>query len=694
MIRLFRTLLTLAWIAVLSAFAAASPNQYEGKYCQGAGDVEFLRLIDESFAFFHPNPNVPSVSMLYRPDWDTFAEGANWNGWWVSNSHGFAYCSLPFLPEPFFGVLEQSNKMWYDGQADGKTVDRFGHMPPTIAYSKIPNPAPEGVMPECATPGGISGCEHVVGEGNYLQGDWSLTSTAAGIMLQAELLLVKRDKATILEYLPKMEKASAFLESRRDPKNGLLLAGPCATMQGSDYTGYRKPDGTYGKAYLSVLAVEYCAALERMVEFFRFVGDANKQKEYEKRWEISRKSLDQLLTPEGYLVRFIEPDGTKHGVMGHKSFGYFGALPNADAVALRIVDDAAAVKIYRQIAATPGLRPFDFLITNYPGLDDTHWNYGNRNVADSPYGHHTNGGAWGSEEGRAILMYYRLGKFEDVRRSATRAMKWAKDFRMDAPWSQWGENTHNVWSDTGANQVGGVAIMVDNFAIPAATVRGLFDYQYRFDRLILRPRIPGSITEYVQKQPVRFGSKMLYLSCRNGGPKIGAVSVNGKMHKIESPDAVALLYDELPDSANIEIVTEGGWAEPVMAQSQSAVVQQSPVSTALPDIPAALTKPYKVLTAMERAITSTTPEAIYERAFVRETLAAIEAARQRQAVQPTEGYFRPMTPKKREAIDRFYENTALRLYNGFAKRMAAYASSADPNRKQLADLFTSIQIAN
>ena len=38
-------------------------------------------------------------------------------------------------------------------------------------------------------------------------------------------------------------------------------------------------------------------------------------------------------------------------------------------------------------------------------------------------------------------MYYRLGKFEDIRRSATRAMKWAKDFRMDEPWSQRGENT-------------------------------------------------------------------------------------------------------------------------------------------------------------------------------------------------------------------------------------------------------------
>ena len=28
-------------------------------------------------------------------------------------------------------------------------------------------------------------------------------------------------------------------------------------------------------------------------------------------------------------------------------------------------------------------------------------------------------------------------------------MKWAKDFRMDAPWSQRGENTNNPWSDTG-----------------------------------------------------------------------------------------------------------------------------------------------------------------------------------------------------------------------------------------------------
>ena len=76
--------------------------------------------------------------------------------------------------------------------------------------------------------------------------------------------------------------------------------------------------------------------------------------------------------------------------------------------------------------------------------------------------------------------------------------------------------------------VGGVAVMIDNFAIPAATIRGLFDYEYRSDRLILRPRVPGSITQYTQKEPVRFGEKALYLSCRNGGPKVKSVTVNGK----------------------------------------------------------------------------------------------------------------------------------------------------------------------
>ncbi len=282
--------------------------------------------------------------------------------------------------------------------------------------------------------------------------------------------------------------------------------------------------------------------------------------EYERRQKITRDSLPQLLTPAGYFVKSLEPGGIKHGVLGQAQFGYLEGVANADAVALRVVDDATARSIYRQIAAFPAIRPFDFLLTNAPGLDDTYVNYGKAEPMDGffKFGDWVNGGCWGTVEGRAILAYYRLGKFEDVRRSAERAMKWVKDFRMDAPWSQCGENTKNPWSDTGQHRFGGVAVMIDNFAIPMATLRGLFDYEYRSDRLILRPRVPGSITEYAQKQPVRFGEKKLYLVCRNGGPKVKSVAVDGKPLTVESPDAAVLRYDELPKEAKVEIVTDGG----------------------------------------------------------------------------------------------------------------------------------------
>jgi hypothetical protein len=57
-----------------SAPTADGSNRFEGEYCEGAGDVAYLRLIDESFAFFHANPVVPNLTMVYQPDWDTFEE--------------------------------------------------------------------------------------------------------------------------------------------------------------------------------------------------------------------------------------------------------------------------------------------------------------------------------------------------------------------------------------------------------------------------------------------------------------------------------------------------------------------------------------------------------------------------------------------------------------------------------------------
>ena len=91
-----------------SSAAAAASNRYEGIFCAGEGDGEFLRLIDESFAFFHPNPTVPNLTMIYKPEWDTFVEGAGWGGWWIQNSYGFSYAATPFLQEPWFSTLQRS----------------------------------------------------------------------------------------------------------------------------------------------------------------------------------------------------------------------------------------------------------------------------------------------------------------------------------------------------------------------------------------------------------------------------------------------------------------------------------------------------------------------------------------------------------------------------------------------------------
>jgi hypothetical protein len=88
--------------------ALSKPVSYTGKYCEGEGDVDFLRLIDESFAFFHPNPIVPNIAMVYKPEWDTFTEGAGWGAWWIQNSYGFSYAATPFLEEHWLSISDCS----------------------------------------------------------------------------------------------------------------------------------------------------------------------------------------------------------------------------------------------------------------------------------------------------------------------------------------------------------------------------------------------------------------------------------------------------------------------------------------------------------------------------------------------------------------------------------------------------------
>jgi len=655
---------------------SAAADRYEGRFCEGEGDVDFLRLIDGSFAFFHPGPLVPNLAMLYQPDWDTFEEGAGWGAWWIQNSYGFAYAAAPFLQEPWFSTLQHSLDLFWAWQGDGKRVGR----------PDFPLVAPDGSLGDCVSPGGIV---YKQGDGDVKIHDWFYEATAAGVVMQAEILLAGRDLQAAARYLPNMRRACDFIEKTRDPANNLFLVGPACNLLAPSYGGVRQPDGSFGKGYLAGLSITYLAALDRMVEVYRLVGDQTQLAEYERRQKITRESLPRLLTSAGYFVKSVEPGGVRHGVLGQKQFGYLEGVANADAMALRVADDATARTIYNTIRNDPAIRPFDFLLNNAPGLDDTYWLWGATEPMNGFYrfGEWVNGGCWGTVEGRAILGYYRVGAFEDVRRSAARAMKWAKEFRMDEPWSQRGENSANSWSDTGTCHVGGVVVMVDNFAIPAATIRGLFDYEYRCDRLVLRPRVPRSVTAYKQKEPVRFGGKRLFLSCRNGGTRVKSVTVNGKRLKVGSPDAAVLLYDQVPDEARVEIVTTGGWeagpALPAAAPTPAAVTVAAAPRTELPE---SLRRPYAVLKAMDALLAGTPDVCEADRAFVREALGAIDAWRDRTAVEAP-GYFRPMTVERRDSIVSFYERAALAMFKGFDKRMSEYANSPDAAKKRVAELF-------
>ena len=97
-------------------------------------------------------------------------------------------------------------------------------------------------------------------------------------------------------------------------------------------------------------------------------------------------------------------------------------------------------------------------------------------------------------------------------------------------------------------------------------------------------------------------------------------------------------------------------------------------------------KPYAVLTALDKLLAQEPNVVESERTFVREAIGAIKAWRDRTAIEP-QGFYRPMTVEKRDSILKFYENAALNMYNGFAKRMLRYAKSDDAGQKRLAALF-------
>ncbi|MCP5520742.1 MAG: hypothetical protein H7A46_04270 [Verrucomicrobiales bacterium] len=644
------------------ALAAEQPgSSFEGRHYRGRGDVEYLRLLETARRMFEPDPEFENLSMLYYPAWNGLVEGPTWDAWWIQNSYGTTYSILPLLQEPFVSFLQNSQDLWFDQMGDGK---RVGAKPP---FDWV---APDGALCDAARPGWIV---YKQGDGRTALHDWGMEFTAAGMVMQGELLLISRDPGAMAHYLPKLERCAAFIETRRDPANDLFLAGAAGNLLAPSYAGWHRPDGTYGRAYLTGLSVTYIAALDRLIELEKLAGRTSEADRFTGLRESARKGLGPLTTDEGYLIRSLDPDGTRHGVYGAPQYGYFEASPNHDAVALRVVDDATSEAILRKIDSLPGLRPHDFILPNYPGYDDMYEKPGGLWA----YGTWVNGGHWSTCEARMILAYYRTGRFEAARRSMRYLLTFAERFRMDNPLTQCGGDVYQP------NQP--VNLTYDAFGPPAAFMRGLFEYLYRADGLTLVPHIPPSIEVLEQLDPVRFGGKQLFLSIAGHGP-ITSVRVNGREWRSHDARSVFLSHADTPPSARLEIVLGSG-------ESATPGLGREPVGSAVPPLEAGrvdgsgtLEKPVARVREFSRRMVAAGLGDTYEAAHARLILDCARAWDQRQAMQQ-DGQLKPLPETSQAAADQLYTQTLTRLSEGLEAWMTSHGDSADPKRRRIAEFW-------
>src|SRR2546423_10652722 len=92
-------------LLVTASVALADQQQFVGKHFSGAGDIEYVELLDISRRMFEPDPQYQNMSMLYEPKWNGLLEGPTWECWWIQNSYGTTYASLPFLHGPLVTFL-------------------------------------------------------------------------------------------------------------------------------------------------------------------------------------------------------------------------------------------------------------------------------------------------------------------------------------------------------------------------------------------------------------------------------------------------------------------------------------------------------------------------------------------------------------------------------------------------------------
>ena len=188
-----------ALLVLLVPAVCLAGERFSGRFYRGQGDVEYLRLLEIAGRMFAPDPELQNIAMFYMPAWNGLVEGPTWGAWWIQNSYGPTYCLLPFSQEPLVTFVENSHDLWFDQMGDGKTVrPHESYTRPKKPFQWVP---PDGCLCDAASPGWFVAKQ---GDGRVDIHDWGMEFTAAGVLMQAEFLLINRDAKAIEHYLPKL----------------------------------------------------------------------------------------------------------------------------------------------------------------------------------------------------------------------------------------------------------------------------------------------------------------------------------------------------------------------------------------------------------------------------------------------------------------------------------------------------------
>ena len=510
-------------------------------FCAGQGDACAFKLLNDCWRMIDGVNGGPGLKSLGDPDIKAFKEGGKWKGIWSQNYMGM-YCWTPFLDGELLAYHDNAYNYFFDLQGDGRRADNAGMI------------APVGALPEHVSFGDgkilrphYKNDEHTGKAADY---EFWVEGTCGTVVGKTDILLRKRMNDEIDAFLPKIELALDWVESLRDGATGLVRVGPAGTFIERAYRGTDMGDGRFSYGFPSGVMIHYIKALRNLVELHKLRSDDKKVERYERRLQTSLDSVVKLVEKNSYFINYLDAHGGRHGVVGAVKHGYFESNPNHDAVAYRVVDDHLAARIYATIVSIPELRQGKTICCVYPGRDDVLPGYQSDPAYGPGAGYHWNGSSWFSSEARMVMGYYCLNKFKDVQNSLGRMFElYAKGYRRDVM-----DNFGTAFAGAYNPEVAGAAY-IDGFAVYGAGLRGLFEYNYTAESLMLHPHVPDEISEYRQQIPAWFGTKKIYPAFINkGNAVITGVTINNKETPCFSGNAVELKYEQLPHEAKVEIV--------------------------------------------------------------------------------------------------------------------------------------------